>query len=327
MASGTEDLVRDVIAELRQAADDGDPTAIADLSKKSGSRVAAAPAAPPPAPRLTAPDRWVLRPNGEKYYVRKIGPHDDVMVVRRARAKKIPILCLGEPGTGKTALIEAALAADPDDPGTMYTVQGTGDTVVDDFVGGHWQDSKGLYHWADGPLVLAAIQGRPLYIDEVALIDPKVMAIVYSLMDGRNELRITQTSEREGGPIVKAIEGFYVAAATNPNAPGARMGEALLSRFKLQPEVTTDMKLARDMGVDSKLITAVNNLQRKREENIISWVPQMREMLAYKEIAEEFGKDLALRNLIATAPEQDRAEVKSIISRQFANKYSALTVD
>jgi nitric oxide reductase NorQ protein len=325
--AGTEDLVREVIAGLRDAADNGEPAAITDLSRRSGSRVAAPVAPAPVAPSLTIPDRYVTRPNGEKYYVRKIGQHDDVMFVRRARVKKIPILFVGEPGTGKTALVEAALASDPEDPGTMYTVQGTGDTIVDDFVGGHWQDDAGLYHWADGPLVLAAIYGRPLYIDEIALIDPKVMAVVYSLMDGRNELRITQTSKREGGNVITAIQGFYVVAATNPNAPGARMGEALLSRFKVQPEVTTDMKLARDMGVDSKLITAVNNLQRKREENIISWVPQMREMLTFKEVAEEFGKDVALRNLIGTAPEQDRAEVKSIISRQFANRYSTLTVD
>lgn len=325
MASGTEDLVRDVIAELRQAADDGDTDAIADLSKKSGSRAAAATPAKPEPPRLASPDRWVTRPNGEKYYVRKMGTHDDVAFIRRARARNINVLLLGEPGTGKTALIEAALAVDPDDPGTMYTVQGTGDTMTDDFVGGWIQDpDTGKYIWVPGPLQLALQEGRPLYIDEIPLVDPKVLALVYGLMDGRDEIRITQNPKLE--PI-KAQPGFYVVASGNPKAPGARMGEALLSRFSIQADVTTDMKLARDLGVDTKLITAVNNLQRKREDNVISWVPQMRELLDYKLISEEFGKDLALRNLIATAPEQDRGEVKSVISRQFANKYSALTVD
>jgi MoxR-like ATPase len=320
---GTEDLVRDVISNLRQAADEGDSGAIADLSKKSGSRAAAAPAAPA-TPRMTAPEKFVLRPNGERYYVRKLGPHDDVMAVRKARAKGVNVLFLGEPGTGKTALVEAALASDPDDPGTLYTVQGTGDTIKDDFIGGFWQDEKGFYHWADGPLICAMCEGRPLYIDEIALIDPKVIAIVYSVMDGRNELRITEQPNRG---VVKAEPGFYVVAATNPNAPGARMGEALTSRFPLQPVVTTDMKLARDMGVDAKLITAVNNLQRKREENEISWVPQMRELLDFTKIANEFGKEVALRSIIGRAPEQDQDVVKSVISRQFANKYTVLTVD
>jgi len=321
-ASGTEDLVREAISNLREAADNGDPDAIADLTKKTGGKATTAPVAPDVA-AMISPDKKVVRPNGETYVVRKLGIHDDVMALRKAREDNINVLLYGLPGTGKTALIEAAFCAG-EDAGTVYTVQGTGDTITDDFVGGYWQDEEGHYHWAHGPMVLAMLEGRPFYIDEVALIDPKVMALPYGLMDGRNELRITQNPALG---VIKAQPGFYVVAACNPNAPGARMSEALLSRFSIQAEVTTDMGLARDLDVDPKLITAINNLRRKREKNIISWVPQMREMLDFTKIKKSHGLIFALRNLVATAPEQDRKEVGGTVSRQFAKPVTALTVD
>lgn len=323
MASGSEELVRETIAQLREAADSGDPTALADLSAKSGSRAATSPALATPEPDvMVSPERIILRPNGEGYHVRKIGIHDDVCVLQRSRAlNKHNILLVGYPGTGKTALIEAAYAEGP-----VYTVQGTGDTMVDDLVGGHVQDpNTGIFTFILGPLPRAMVEGRPLYIDEIALIDPKVTALAYSVMDGRNKLRITQAPELT--EPFESAPGFYIIGATNPNAPGARMSEALLSRFDVQVEVTTDFKLAKAMGVDSKMITAAQNLARKREESDISWSPQMRELLAFRDLSKEYGTDFALRNMIGTAPEMDRVKVQGVISRQFARPLRVLTVD
>lgn len=320
-ASGTEELVREAIANLREAADNGDPDAIADLKKKSGSK--AAKKVDPGIPAMISPDKEIIRPNGEKYVVRKLGIHDDVMVLRRMRQRNINMLLYGLPGTGKTAVIEAAFCAG-EDAGTVYTIQGTGDTITDDFVGGYWQDAEGHYHWEHGPMVKAMIEGRPFFVDDASLVDPKVMALPYGVMDGRNELRITQNPALG---VIKAEPGFYVVGACNPDAPGGQMSEALLSRFSVQAEVTTDMGLARDLGVNSTLITSVNNMRRKAADNHLSWVPQMREMLDFKKVSEELGIEFALRNLVATAPEQDRKVVGSIISRQFAKNISALTTD
>jgi nitric oxide reductase NorQ protein len=133
-------------------------------------------------------------------------------------------------------------------------------------------------------------------------------------MDGRREYTVTANPERG---TVKAKEGFYVVAATNPNAPGVRLSEALLSRFALHVEVTTDWGLARKLGCPTPMVTAAQNLAKKQNAAETSWAPQMRELLAFRDIDKEFGTKFAIANLLAAAPEFDRPVVADVLSRVY----------
>jgi MoxR-like ATPase len=113
-----------------------------------------------------------VRPNGETYTSRGWGEHADIEVLRKGRILKQYALLYGPPGTGKTALLEAAFGDD------LLTIIGTGDTEVADFVGGYIQTPSGGFEWIDGPLVQAIEQGKVLLIDEIGLIDPKVLSVV-----------------------------------------------------------------------------------------------------------------------------------------------------
>lgn len=286
------------------------------------ARVAKPGVASPTVAPLVASDEVFTRPNGEKYHARTWGDHQDVMVLRKAReaTKRAYVtgagspmfaLLYGSPGCGKTALVEAAYAED------CYTLLGTGDTEVADLVGGYIQTPSGGFLWQDGDLVKAAEEGKVYFIDEIGLIDPKVLSVLYGLMDGRREITVTANPERG---TVKAHEDFYVVAATNPNAPGVRLSEALLSRFTTQVEMTTDWSLARKLGVPTTLVTAAQNLNKKRDSGECSWAPQFRELLAFRDIAAEFGSKFAIANLLAAAPEMDRPIVADVMTRAYGDE-------
>ena len=252
-----------------------------------------------------------LRPNGQAYFSRAWGEHADVEVLKKARNSSHYVLLYGAPGCGKTALAEAAFGED------LYTVLGSGDTEVSDLVGGYVQTPSGGFEWVDGALLRAAEEGKPLLIDEIGLIDPKVVSIVYGLMDGRQEYTVTQNPERG---TVKAKDGFYVLAATNPNAPGVRLSEALLSRFTLHAEMTTDYTLARKLGAPAPVVTVAQNLFKKQQSGEVSWSPQMRELLAFRDVSVDFGTNFAISNLIASAPELDRPIVADVFTRVFGEE-------
>lgn len=254
-----------------------------------------------------------LRPNGIAYHARKWGTSEnvDVEVLRKAREMSLYCLLYGEPGCGKTALAEATFGEE------LLTILGSGDTEVSDLIGGYVQTPSGGFEWVDGALVIAAEQGRPLLIDEVGLIDTKVMSVVYGLIDGRKELTITANPERG---TIKAKEGFYLLGATNPNAVGVRLSEALLSRFVLQAEMTTDYALAKKLGVPAPAITASQNLAKKRQNGEISWCPQMRELEAFRDTANIFGSKFAIENLLASSPENDRPVVVEVFARVFGEE-------
>lgn len=274
------------------------------------------PSAEPADTSFKLPKGAITRPGGMVYLPRKLGPHHDVAALRAARDEQIYVLLYGPPGTGKTALAEAAFE-------DLLTISGSGDTEVADFVGQFYQKPDGTFGWADGKLLEAMEQGRPLLIDEIALIDPKVMSVVYSAMDGRGEVNVTANPERG---TVKAARGFYVIAAMNPDAPGARVSEALLSRFSLHAEVTTDFKLARSLGVPAKFVTCAKNLEQKRKEGVISSSPQLRECLAFKKISDTFGQDIALSNVVSTCPVHDRDVVASTLAAAFGVNVNELSL-
>jgi len=317
------ELVEDVLSAMADASDSGSADALAKLRGKTTKEGKASPldgassTGKAKVTGLEAGARTFPRPNGELYHVRKLDVHDDVMVVREARRDNLNVLAYGPPGTGKTALIEAAFNDG------FYGLQGNGDTITDDFVGSYVQTSGTTFEWMDGPLVKSMEEGVPFYIDEIALIDPKVLPVVYGVMDGRGELVITQNPLRG---TIKAAPGFYVIAACNPNAPGARMSEALLSRFPLQFEVKTDYKLALRLGVPQKVVTAAQNMDVKRNEGGLGWCPQLRELLDYVRVERKYGPKMALRNMISTAPEMDRKIVSDVLSKAFGEQVTELRI-
>lgn len=264
---------------------------------------------PPPGPKAgpAAVRGPVTHPNGQTYHPRFLANQPDVAALRRLREAGIPALLYGPPGTGKTSLVEAAF---PD----LITVAGDGDTTVADFIGEYTQAEDGRYEFVHGPLVVAMVEGRCLFIDDATLISPKVLAVVYPAMDGRRQIAV----KAHKGEMIPAAGGFYVIAGHNPGVHGAVLTEALSSRFSAQIQVSTDYDLARALSIDPRAVRAAQNLATRQANGEIGWAPQLRELLAYQRIAHVLGPEAAIANLVGIAPEEDRDVVASAVAAAFA---------
>lgn len=296
--------VEDILTRRDTLLRNTEPTAVGTPYTADPASDATVEKVPTPKIETTIPKgSFVFRPNGEKYVVRKFQGTTDIDFLRAARANKKPVLLTSCPGTGKTAMMEAAFT-------DLVTVMGSAETEAADFIGSWIPMPDGKYEWIDGPLLVAMEKGEPLFIDEIALVDSRSLAVVYSVMDGRKTINVTANPARGS---VEAKDGFIVMAACNPNVPGAVMSDALLSRFLLKIEVTTDWDLAKTLGVPLAIINIAKNLDKKRLNGNVTAAPQLRELLAYRDIYNTFGKEVADANFVSTARPEDLAVYKEYI--------------
>ncbi|QKV80713.1 AAA family ATPase [Amycolatopsis sp. Hca4] len=265
-----------------------------------------------PARKVTGP---VKRPNGTDYHPRLLSGMPDVTALARLRDAGVAALLYGPPGTGKTSVVEAAF-------NDCLTVQGDGDTVVADLVGDYTKTPDGDFVFVHGPLVRAMRAGVPLFIDDATLIPPTVLAVVYPAMDGRREIIV----KANGGEVVKAEPGFYVVAGHNPGVHGAILTDALSSRFSVHIQVSSDYALAEQLGVDKKAVRVARNLATRQEKGEIGWAPQLRELLAFKKLADAWDLDAAAGNLVGIAPEEDRVTVAAVVRDVFGKTVTPLAL-
>ncbi|MEY9839426.1 AAA family ATPase [Streptacidiphilus sp. EB103A] len=304
-------------------------------------------ATPPPAPPTPPSGSWPLppagpaplgpqlRPNGQMYFPRRIGHLEDLAFLRDARDQNVATLLTGPPGTGKTAMIEAAFAMDATAGHSgLETLVGTGDTTEHDFLGTFVQNPLTTsFDWVPGPLLRSVQNDVPLFVDEIALIPPTALSLLYPLMDGRGELTVTVNPSL---PPVKVGKNWCLVAACNPDVPGAHMSEALLSRFANHVQVTTDWDLAADLGVPTNLITFARNLETRKfpppivqpkrgggtetiaqPSSYSGFIPQFREALAFAAQINRYGLEFALAGLLRRCPEADRAEFAEALAMKY----------
>jgi hypothetical protein len=84
--------------------------------------------------------------------------------------------------------------------------------------------------------------------------------------------------------------------------------------------MTTDWGLSKKLGAPAQIVTAAQNLAKKQQTGEVSWAPQMRELLAFRDLSKTFGTKFAIANLLAAAPELDRPVVADVFTRVFGEE-------
>lgn len=265
----------------------------------------------------------VTLPGGTVYRPRDLYGMEDLAWLNQTRADREHVLLYGPPGTGKTVAAMAAFAhlaqhtdvSDPTSPMEHYgveTIVCSADTREADFLGTFVQDpNSGEYIWQPGPLHRALIHGIPLYVDEIFLAESRVLSsVLYPVMDGRTHLVIAANPALAPVPVP---EGFFVIASGNPDVHGAVFSEALRDRFDHHVEIGTDWELARELEVPEQMVTIAQNLDGRRLAADISWSPQLRTLLSFRDAVRKYGLKYALDNLVSKAPAEDRPVVLEAI--------------
>jgi len=143
----------------------------------------------------------------------------------------LPVLIMGDAGTGKTSLI-LELARKHKKKISRWCLNGAVDT---DEMFGHYVLIDGKTVWQDGVIASAVRKGDWLLLDEVNGAEADILLALHGLMDDSKELVLPSKNE-----VIKAPDGFRLFATCNIGYAGTKdYNLAFLSRFGVVFELKT----------------------------------------------------------------------------------------
>lgn len=244
-------------------------------------------------------------PNGKPYLARALGGFEnDVEGLRELAKMGKHVLLLGEPGCGKTALMQAAF------PNSENEI-GHSKMTAPDMLWRWRVDAQGNPVPDPSPLNRAAVGGLPFYLDETMRLSEDGFTPLFSAMDGRGII----VGGNLDGTDLPVREGFFVVGASNPLVRGAFLPEAIASRFHILTVETSEDLLVR-LELDDKLLVCWRNLSALNGGE--TWRPSIREMLSAQDFIKMGNLQQAVYALTGwRIPAKDREEVASIIGPIF----------
>ena len=218
------------------------------------------------------------------------------------------VMLLGDPGVGKTALVEAvATHSERTLTTVVFTPDHTKDSLLLRFVGegnGDKGPDGNPTPFTLGPLAYAMKHGHLFYGDEYWLLSDGVKPVTYAAADGR---KILPEGNIDGSPL-EIHDDFRFIVSTNPDVRGASLPEPIGSRFAattLTVETSSDM--LSDLGIDDSIIAVWNLLGANG-----LFRPQVRELRAANYWLSVGAVDQAASAFLpAHCPESQRAAIRN----------------
>lgn len=187
--------------------------------------------------------------------------------------KNLPVLLIGETGSGKTSLIR--YLAHKTNNG-FRRVNHNGGTTVDDIVGKILINKEGTY-WVDGVLVEAMKKGWWYLADEINASSSEINFIYHCLLDDDGYIVLPEN----GGEVVNPHKNFRFFAAMNPvtDYAGTKdLNKALMSRFiVLKTDFTSP-------SVEAKILNKRTGIKLDVAERMVKFAAEVRVMHSKQKI-------------------------------------------
>ena len=250
-------------------------------------------------------------PGGREYVSRNLaGFKNDVEGVRELAKMGKHTLLLGDPGTGKTALFQAAF---PDSENEI----GHSKLTAWDMLWRPRPMPDGSIQFDPSPLTRAATGGKPFYFDEIMRCSEDALTPLYSAMDGRGFI----VGGNLDGTDMQVKPGFVVIAASNPLVRGAFLPDAIASRFHIL-DMQVSEALLEKLDLNDRLMTLWRNLSAQEGE---IWRPSIRELLAAQSFIDAGNWPQAAAAVTGwRVPARDRAQVAAVVGPLFGTRVGSL---
>lgn len=214
------------------------------------------------------------------------------------------VLLEGDPGTGKTALVEAAAThAGVELTTHVATPDDTRESLLLRFVGEGNGENGGPF--VKGVLPEAATKPGWFYCDEFFLTADGVKPVYYQFLDGRHVL----SGGNVDGSDLEIHPDFRMIVSSNPLVRGASLPEPIGSRFAgATITVETSPAMLKALGIDESIVAAWETLKVQG-----LWYPAIREMRVADYWLPVDPTQAVSAFLPAHCPESQRAQIRDIV--------------
>lgn len=247
------------------------------------------------------------------------GQESAIEMINIAAQADIPVLLIGETGTGKTTIVKH-VAEENGKKWSRFNL--TGETTVDDFVG-KFVLRDGNTEWQDGILLQAMKRGDWLIVDEINVALPEILFVLHSLLDDDKYVVVASND----GKVVRPHEDFRFFATMNPvdeYAGTKDLNKAFKSRFGVilnvsYPDPIVEVQIVAgktgiDPAVAASMVDVATKIRELKAKEEVFYTCSTRDLIQWGKLSKVTDMVRAFDSAVLNKAEGDHAHLKEVFA-------------